>query len=158
MKLNGDDVILSVGETGLSERIVKGVRLIEKKTAPGSFGAVLLEIIGYPSCYLENQSFFSLPRPTVPIRSMAFLCSISAGNNIAAMQKCGYSFVAAFVMPENCWDNYFIPREAAGKALMEKYAGNQTVAAYLEDDKYEAELYSKYKQQYGYVFYIGKKI
>lgn len=41
LKLNGDDVILSVGETGLSERIVKGVRLIERKTAPGSFGAVL---------------------------------------------------------------------------------------------------------------------
>ena len=82
----------------------------------------------------------------------------SVGNNIAAMHKTGYSFVASFVLPENCWDNYFIPREAAGKALLEKYPGNQTVAAYLEDDKHEVALYSKYKQHYGYVFYIGKKI
>lgn len=80
-------------------------------------------------------------------------------HNIGVMQKAGYQFVAAFALPEKCWtDNYFIPREKAEKALMEKYAGNRTVAAYLEDEKYEVELYSKYKQHYGYVFYIGRKV
>lgn len=81
------------------------------------------------------------------------------GHNISIMQKAGYSFVAAFTLPEKCWtDNYFIPREAAGKALLEKYAGNKAVEAFIATMKYEAELYSKYKQYYGYVFYIGKKI
>ena len=83
----------------------------------------------------------------------------TVGYNTSIMSKAGYSFVAAFALPEKCWiDNYFIPREAAEKALLEKYAGNETVAAYIKDDKYEVELYSKYKQYYGYVFYIGKKI
>jgi len=83
----------------------------------------------------------------------------TVGYNTSIMSKAGYSFVAAFALPEKCWtDNYFIPREAAEKALLEKYAGNETVAACIEDDKYEVELYSKYKQYYGYVFYIGKKI
>ncbi len=59
-------------------------------------------------------------------------------------------------MPKNY--NYFIPREAAGKTLLEKYAGNKTVEALIANMKVEAELYSKYKQYYGYVFYIGKKI
>jgi SAM-dependent methyltransferase len=81
------------------------------------------------------------------------------GQNIEIMQKIGYSPVAAFTLPEKCWtDNYFIPREAAGRALLEKYAGNKTVEAYIESDRYEAKLYSKYQQYYGYVFYIGKKI
>jgi len=81
------------------------------------------------------------------------------GHNISIMQKADYSLVAAFTLPEKCWtDNYFIPREAAGKALLEKYAGNKTVEAFIATMKYEAELYSKYKQYYGYVFYIGKKI
>jgi SAM-dependent methyltransferase len=81
------------------------------------------------------------------------------GHNILIMQKAGYSFVAAFTLPEKCWmENYFIPREAAEKALLEKYAGNKTVKAYIESEKYEVELYSKYKQHYGYVFYMGKKI
>ena len=80
------------------------------------------------------------------------------GHNISIMQKAGYNLVAAFVLPEKCWtDNYFIPREAAGKALLEKHTGNKTVEAYIENDKYEVEVYSKYKQYYGYVFYIGQK-
>ena len=79
-------------------------------------------------------------------------------HNISIMQKAGYNLIAAFTLPEKCWtDNYFIPREAAEKALLEKYTGNKTVEAYIEDDNYEVELYSKYKQYYGYVFYIGKK-
>jgi hypothetical protein len=75
------------------------------------------------------------------------------------MQKAGYGLVAAFVLPEKCWtENYFIPREAAGKALLEKYVGDKKVEDFITNMEHEAELYSKYKQYYGYVFYIGKKI
>jgi SAM-dependent methyltransferase len=80
-------------------------------------------------------------------------------QNISIMQKSGYIPVASFTLPEKCWtDNYFIPREAAEKTLLEKYTGNRTVEAYIESSNYETELYSKYNQYYGYVFYIGKKI
>ena len=83
----------------------------------------------------------------------------SVEMNIEAMQRAGYSFVAAFALPEHCWtDNYFIPREAAGKSLLHKYGENRIVKDYLANDRVEVELYSKYKQYYGYVFYIGKKI
>ena len=80
-------------------------------------------------------------------------------HNISAMQKSGYNFVATFTLPEKCWtENYFIPREAAEKALLNIYPEDKSVEAYIKDGKYEVELYSKYKQHYGYVFYIGKKI
>jgi ubiquinone/menaquinone biosynthesis C-methylase UbiE len=79
--------------------------------------------------------------------------------NISIMQKSGYGFVAAFTLPEKCWtDNYFIPREVAEKALFEKHTGNKMAEAFIKNNKYEVELYSKYKQYYGYVFYIGRKI
>jgi hypothetical protein len=75
------------------------------------------------------------------------------------MQKVRFSFISAFVLPEKCWtDIYFIPREKADKELLEKYPGNKTVEEYIEGNKFEVELYSKYKQYYGYVFYIGRKI
>ena len=74
-------------------------------------------------------------------------------DNISTMQKTGYHYITSFTLPEKCWtDNYFIPREAAEKQLLENYPGNKTVEAFIEEDKYEAELYSKYKQYYGYVF------
>ena len=81
------------------------------------------------------------------------------GHNISIFQKAGYIPIANFALPEKCWtDNYFIPREEIEKQIMEKYSGNKIVEEYIENDRYEVELYSKYKQYYGYVFYIGKKI
>lgn len=83
----------------------------------------------------------------------------SVAHNIKILQKCGYQFIASFTLPEKCWtDHYFIPREAALKSLLEKYNGNETVAAFVAENRYEVELYAKYKQYYGYVFYIGKKV
>jgi SAM-dependent methyltransferase len=83
----------------------------------------------------------------------------TVGRNISIMQKYGYSFVASFVLPEKCWtDNYFIPREAAEKSMLKKYAGNKLLEDSAAMDNYEAELFAKYNQFYGYVFYIGKKM
>jgi hypothetical protein len=79
-------------------------------------------------------------------------------NNISIMQKAGYVLVAAFTLPDKCWtNNYFVPHEASLKVLLGKYTGNKTVEDFVDNNKYEVELYSKYKQYYGYVFYIGKK-
>lgn len=80
------------------------------------------------------------------------------GNNIAVLQKTGYIPIATFTLPDKCWtDNYFIPREAAGKELLEKYPGNKTAESFVAEMQHEVELYLKYKEFYGYAFYIGKK-
>ena len=83
----------------------------------------------------------------------------AVGYHVETLQKCGYQFVASFTLPETCWtDNYFMPRESALKELLEKYSGNETVDEFVAENRLEVELFSKYKQYYGYVFYIGKKI
>jgi SAM-dependent methyltransferase len=79
-------------------------------------------------------------------------------HNIAVMQKAGYGLVAAFTLPEECWtDTYFIPQEAIQKAFLKDNAGNKAAETFVGYMKHEAELYSKYKQYYGYVFYIARK-
>lgn len=81
------------------------------------------------------------------------------GQNISIMHKAGYIPVAAFTLPENCWiDNYFIPQKPRQDEFLKKYAGNKNIEDFIGFMRREAELYSKYKQYYGYVFYIGKKI
>lgn len=83
----------------------------------------------------------------------------TVANNIDVMQRAGYQFIASYALPENCWtDHYFTPREASLEALSKKYAGNETVEAFVSDIQFETELYSKYKQHFGYVFFIGKKL
>ena len=41
---------------------------------------------------------------------------------------------------------------------MKKYKDNKFAEKFVKYEKRGAELYNKYKEYYGYVFYIGKKI
>ena len=78
-------------------------------------------------------------------------------DNIRIMQNCGYQFVAAFALAEDCWTkHYFEPREQAINKLIEKYDNGDAVRAYAALNRREVELYRKYQQHYGYVFYIGR--
>jgi len=80
-------------------------------------------------------------------------------NKVAQMQKAGYIPIAVFVLPENCWTEHFYdPQVPVQKKFLEKHAGNKTAEELVANQRHEAELYSKYKAFYGYVFYIGKKI
>ncbi|HCL55640.1 MAG TPA: SAM-dependent methyltransferase [Spirochaetia bacterium] len=80
-------------------------------------------------------------------------------NKIAQMQKAGYVVMAAFILPEYCWtQNFFIPGITAQKIFLDKYKGNQSAEEFIKYEKHHALLYDQYKDYYGYVFYIGKKI
>ena len=80
-------------------------------------------------------------------------------NKVAQMQNVGYIPVATFILPEYCWiENYHILQIAVQENFLKKYAGNKMAEEFIGFQRYEAELYTKYKAYYGYVFYIGKKI
>jgi len=79
-------------------------------------------------------------------------------NKVAQMQKAGYLPIATFVVPESCWTNYYSIMQKTQASFLKKYNGNKTAEEFVGYQRYEAELYYKYKAYYGYVFYIGKKI
>lgn len=109
---------------------------------------------------VTNPSWFNNEHPSEVEKFWKDAGSELAGveENIAIMQSCGYDFTAAFALPENCWtDNYFSPRKKAEDILLRKYAGNEIVEHAAENNRREIELYAKYKQHYGYAFYIGRK-
>ena len=67
--------------------------------------------------------------------------------------------VATFILPENCWtEHYYVPQAKAKEMFIKKYAGNKTAEKLMASICHEAELYSKYKEYYGYAFFIAKKI
>lgn len=81
------------------------------------------------------------------------------GHNIILMQQAGYVPVAAFALPEQCWtDHYFVPQQARQEEFLKQYPGNKSVENMIAFLRREAKLYEQYKQYYGYVFYIGRKI
>lgn len=80
-------------------------------------------------------------------------------NKVAQLQKAGYVPIATFILPEICWTEHFYDLQVKAQELfLKKYAGNRTAEELVANEQHEAQLYSKYKQYYGYVFYIGKKI
>jgi SAM-dependent methyltransferase len=80
-------------------------------------------------------------------------------NKVAQMQKTGYVPVAVFTLPESCWiDNFYVPQIKLQEEFLKRNEGNDAAARFVEYQRYEAELYHKYKEYYGYAFYIGRKI
>jgi ubiquinone/menaquinone biosynthesis C-methylase UbiE len=80
-------------------------------------------------------------------------------NKIAQIQKTGFIPVATFILPENCWtEHFYTPQIMAQEAFLKKYPGNKAAEEFVASQQHETELYYKYKEFYGYVFYIGKKI
>jgi ubiquinone/menaquinone biosynthesis C-methylase UbiE len=80
-------------------------------------------------------------------------------NKVAQMQKAGYIPVASFIIPEICWTKHFYePQVSWQEDYLKKHAGNKAAQEFIENQRHETHLYYKYKEFYGYVFYIGKKI
>ena len=80
-------------------------------------------------------------------------------NKVAQMQRAGFIPVATFILPEYCWtDNFYIPQIPVQKAFLKKHAGNKAAGDFISNERREAQLYYRYKEFYGYVFYIGKKV
>jgi ubiquinone/menaquinone biosynthesis C-methylase UbiE len=80
-------------------------------------------------------------------------------NKVSQMQKAGYIPIATFILPEICWtEHYYVPQVTLQDTFLKKYAGNKIAEEFIASNLHEAELYYRFKEYYGYVFYIGKKI
>lgn len=80
-------------------------------------------------------------------------------NKIALMQKAGYEVIATFPLPEECWTTHFyLPQVKAQKLFLQNHPGNTMAEKLVAEQRYEAEMYDRYKAYYGYTFYIGRKL
>ena len=80
-------------------------------------------------------------------------------NKVEQMQKAGYIPAASFILPDNCWTEHFYdPQVPAQEAFLKQNEGNKAAEDFIANQRHETQLYYRYKEFYGYVFYIGKKI
>ncbi|MDL2235576.1 hypothetical protein LJC07_05405, partial [Christensenellaceae bacterium OttesenSCG-928-L17] len=78
---------------------------------------------------------------------------------VAQLQGAGYVPVASFILPERCWiESFYKPQERAQEEYLAEHQGNKTAEELIRNQRAEMELYMKYKDYYGYVFYIGRKL
>ena len=81
----------------------------------------------------------------------------TAAAKVSSMQHTGYEFIAAFSLPESCWETYYASLPQAQKIFLKKHAGNPAAEAFLAGERDEKSLWDRNKAHYGLVFYIGRK-
>ena len=79
-------------------------------------------------------------------------------NKVAQMQKAGYLPIATYMLPETIWTDYYTRQALNIDSFVKNHKGSKTVEEFAASQRYEAELYYKYKEYYGYMFFIGKRI
>jgi len=79
-------------------------------------------------------------------------------ENIDTIEKCGYELIHSFDLPESAWwYEMYSPLEERLKLLRKSRKDDLEFIEALNATQYEIDLYRKYSEYYGYVFYIMKK-
>ena len=76
-------------------------------------------------------------------------------QNLQIIRKVGYQIINYFVLPpKSWWENYYAPIESKLPSLRSKYADNPEASSFLDEAQLEIDMFRKYSEYYGYVFYI----
>lgn len=127
----------------------RGVNEWKKYLKPGGYLAVTEACWFTESRPEEIDSFWQNAYPEIDTIS----------NKVNVMQKAGYLPIASFILPENCWlENFYDPQSIIQEEFLKKHSGNENAENLVEEMKHELEMYNKYKEFYGYCFFIGRKI
>ncbi len=78
-------------------------------------------------------------------------------NNLALFRQTGYRLLDHFVLTRAAGWAYYQPLTEKINFLRERYHKDAEALAVLEHEWQEIELFRKYADYYGYVFYIGQK-
>jgi SAM-dependent methyltransferase len=81
----------------------------------------------------------------------------SIEGNLEAIRSAGYEAVGHFVLPAaSWWADYYVPLQERIRLLRDKYRSDREVLHLLDGEQQEIELFRRYSQWYGYVFYLAR--
>ena len=79
-------------------------------------------------------------------------------ETIQKIEESGFCSVGQFILPESdWWNDYYNPITDRLPRLSEKYQADREALEVVEMHKKEIEMYRRYSDFYGYVFYIAEK-
>ncbi len=79
----------------------------------------------------------------------------SVEENLRRLDAAGYEEIGHFTLPESAWwDSYYHPMERRVAELRLKHEGDPEAQQVLDTELTEIDMYRKYSEWYGYVFYV----
>lgn len=113
-----------------------------------------------PGYIVVSELTWLKPRPPSEVGSFwnrEYPAMKDIARNLEILKEAGYSKVGHFMLPESAWwSSYYRPIEKKLIILRQEHQDDETALAILEKEAREIELFRKYSQYYGYVFYVGQ--
>lgn len=79
-------------------------------------------------------------------------------DSLKIIEKCGYKILGHFPLPDDAWwEFYYDPLQIRLKDLKVKYKDNSEALELIAETDKEIDLFKKYNQWYGSVFYVMQK-
>lgn len=95
------------------------------------------------------------PEPLAGFWAENYPSMATADENGRRAQAAGYRLVERFALPpEAWWTHYYVPLEARLPELRRRHADDPEALAALDSEAEEIELFRRYADYYGYVFYV----
>lgn len=118
----------------------------------------LLKADGYvavsEACWLTDER----PQEIAQFWQEAYPAITTIEENISKLRGCGYRLLAAFVLPKDCWTTHFYePAREAQHLFLDRHHGDPFAEELVRNQRREAELYERYHDYYGYVFFVAQK-
>ena len=82
----------------------------------------------------------------------------TASAKIAILEVQGFSLLGYFALPDACWlDNYYRPIQERLPAFLQRHENSPGAQAIADAEVEELALYERYKDYFGYGFYVARK-
>ncbi len=152
--------------------------MFEMDFAEGRFDVIWAEgsiyIIGFGRGLVQWRRFLR-PHGYVAVTHLSWITPAPAGeakrfwdekyppitdvaSNVRAARQSGYAEIGHFVLPEVAWwRDYYRPLEARLALLRDEYRHDEIARDVIEGTQSEIDLYRRYHQDYGYVFYVLRR-
>ena len=96
-----------------------------------------------------------LPDEIAEFMKHAYPAIKTVEGNLDVVKKSGYHVVDSFVLPaKSWWDNYYNWIEPKLPSMKTKYKDDKEAMQFIAFEDTEIEMFRKYSDYYGYVFYI----
>lgn len=80
-------------------------------------------------------------------------------NKLKLIESAGYLPVESFIIPDYCWSkNYHEPILARADSYLKEREYCPEAVEFINAERVEAAMFERYKEYFGYAFYIAKRI
>lgn len=78
-------------------------------------------------------------------------------DNLRTIRDAGYDLLEHFTLPAECWHDYYAHLESRMAELDREHAADADWTNVIAAERQEIDLYRRFGDAYGYVFYIARK-